>query len=192
MSTTKIPLYIKVDAFVKQFIVRIYGSDVVDVGQQDALFERIKYILQLAPKEFKNPAKGDHVITVFIPKFRILNKQINNLYRNNLDDRRQKMIASEFKKLFKQVFHNYVFGYCRSNINKNTDENQKEAIYDFCSSYQINMDEILFETLKKSWDRSDEKKILKSIKNTKNYTTDYQLIKNKSRTPFVPCKNIRV
>jgi len=169
MSTTKIPLYIKVDPFVKQFIKRIYGSDVVDVGQQDALFERIKYILQLQPKEYKQPIKGDYVITVFIPRFRILNKRIDNFYRTNLDDRRQKMIAGEFKKLFKKVFHNYVFGYCRSNINKSLLENQKEGIYDFCLAYEINMDEILFESLKKSWDRSDEKKMLKSMENAKKY-----------------------
>jgi len=170
MSTTKIPLYIKVDAFVKQFIIKTYGSDVVDVGQQDALFERIKYVLQLTPKTYKKPISGDHVITVFIPRFRILNKRIDNFYRCNLDDRRQKFIASEFKKLFKSVMHNYILGYCRSNINKNMEENQKEGIYDFCLTYEINMDEILFDTLKKSWDRSDEKKLLKSMRKSRKST----------------------
>lgn len=166
MSTTKVPLYIKVDRYVKEFIISTYGSDVVDIKQQDALFERIKYMLQLQPKEYQNPIKGDHVITVFIPKFYILDKQIDKLYRSNLDDRRQKMISSEFKRLCKKVMHNYVFGYCRSNVTKNLDENQKAGIEDFCISYDINMDKILYETLKKSWDRSKEKKMLKSTKNS--------------------------
>lgn len=174
MSTTKIPLYIKVDRYVKEFIISTYGSDVVDIGQQDALFERIKYMLQLQPKDYMNPINGDNVITIFIPTFQIINKRVDKLYRSNLDDRRQKMIASEFKRLCKKVMHNFVFGYCRSNVTKNLDENQKAGIEDFCLSYNINMDKILFETLKKSWDRSKEKMRLKSLQKVKKMHVGYQ------------------
>jgi len=167
MSTTKIPLYIKVDRYVKEFIISTYGSDVVDIGQQDALFERIKYMLQLQPKDYKKPIKGDNTITVFIPYFKILDKHIDKIYRANLDDRRQALIASEFKKLLKRSMHNYIAGYCRSNLHKDLDENQKAGIEDFCEFYRINMDKILHESLKKSWDRSKEKKNLKRLENIK-------------------------
>lgn len=167
MSTTKVPLYIKVDRYVKEFIISTYGSDVVDVGQQDALFERIKYMLQLQPKEYKNPVKGDHMITVFIPYFKIFDTHIDKTYRANLDDRRQALIASEFKKIFKRCIHNFVAGYCRSNLHKDFDENQKAGIEDFCAFYKLNMDKLLFDSLKKSWDRSKEKKKLKKLENTK-------------------------
>jgi len=163
MSTTKVPLYIKVDRYVKEFIISTYGSDVVDIGQQDALFERIKYMLQLPPKEYINSLKGDNVITLFIPYYKILDRHIDKIYRSNLDDRRQALIASEFKKLCKKVMHNFVLGYCISNVRNSFHENQKKGIQDFCLLYKINMDKILYETLKKSWDRSKEKKMLKSV-----------------------------
>lgn len=159
MSTTKIPIYIRVDPIVKEFIVATRGTDVIDVNKNDALFEQVKYILQLQPKNvsYKNMPNGDNVITLFLPTFRAGGKLIKTWYRNHLDDQKQFLISREIKKLFKSIFHNYVLAYCRSNINKGVKENQKEAVEDFCLVYNLNWNNIKYESLIRSWNRSKEK-----------------------------------
>lgn len=167
MSTAKIPLYIRVAPIVKEFIVSTRGTDVIDVCKNDRFFEQIKYILQLPPKNinYKNMPTGDNVITLFVPTFRAGGVLIYPQYRNYLDDQKQYLISNEIKKLFKSIFYNYMLAYCRSRINNNIEENQKEAVNDFCLAYNLSWDVINYEMLIKSWNRSNEKKMLSEFKN---------------------------
>ena len=149
------PLYIKVHPVVQEFIVSTRGNNVIEVGRQDGLFERIKFLLELPPLDYKQPTeKGNGIINLLIPFFNIGNKQINNLYRNHLNNRHQRMLSNEIKDIFKKIFHNYVLAYSRAG------RQQKEGIYDFCLTYNITYNKINFEMLKKSWDRSEEKLLL--------------------------------
>ena len=164
------PLYIKVHPIVQEFIESRYGSNVIEIGRQDALFERIKFLLQLQPKNYKKPIEnGNGIINLLIPNFNVGVWKVNNLYRNHLDNRHQRMISNEIKDIFKKIFHNYVLAYARAG------KQQKKGIYDFCETYKLTLNNVNYEMLKKSWDRSEEKKLLppelQVIKRRKKLTT---------------------
>ena len=155
----KTPLYIKVHPVLKEFYKCLTGSDVIEVKPNDDFSTRIKTILQLTPKNYnvRYPFGREDYITLLLPgKFYLgRDKYIDTTSRNYLDDRRQYFISQELYGMFKSIFHNYVLAYTRSG------RQQKEGILDFCEVYNISMDKINFDMLKKSWDRSFEKKIYK-------------------------------
>lgn len=154
----KVPLHVKVHPVVKEFYQSITGSDVIELKPNDDFSYRIKSILQLAPKEYKNyPLKNEDYVTLLLPKsFRLSeDKRIQTKDRNYLDDRRQYFLSKELYDLVKSIFHNYVMAFARAG------GKYKDGINDFCTVYNISMNKINYEMLKKSWDRSFEKKILK-------------------------------
>lgn len=154
----RIPLRVKVHPVVKEFIVSTTGSDTVEPIANSNFYHRIKTILQLNPKEYKNyPLRCNTSITILVSNFRIGDKRINQLFRNELDDRRQYFLSKELYDGFKSIFHNYVLAYMRAG-----GKQQKIAIEDFCLVYNISLNKINFEMLKKSWDRSEQKKLLKN------------------------------
>lgn len=154
----KIPLTIKVHPVVREFYVSTTGSDTIDLAGNDNMAFRIKTILQLTPKNYKYvPFKSPETITLLLPNFRIGDKRVNQFFRNHLDDRRQYFVSKELYSNFKSKFHNYVLAYMRGG-----GKQQKLAIEDFCDIYNLSLSSINFDMLKKSWDRSEEKKILKS------------------------------
>lgn len=159
----RIPLQIKVHPVVREFIVSTTGSDVIEPLPNTNFYKRIQFILQLRPKDYnesylKRRFRRDATITILVGQSNISPRKLNPLYRNHLDDYRQNQISRELYKGFKDIFHNYVFAYMRGG-----GKQQKHGIQDFCSVYNLTLDRITYEMLKKSWDRSDEKKILKEI-----------------------------
>ncbi len=157
----KIPLYINVHPVVYEFFYSRYHTDAIEITPSDSFSIRIKTILQLQPKKYiKFPFEKGKTLTLLLPKqFRLgENKKIDTIYRNYLDDRRQYLISRELQKLFKEIFSKYILAFCRGNKMKRG--SQKNAINDFCEVYNIKLDAINFEMLKKTWDRSYEKQYL--------------------------------
>lgn len=155
----KIPLSIRVHPIVKEFYVATTGSDTITPKSNSNLYRRILFILQLRPKDYNQTYinrrfKEQDSLTIFIGRFCSSPQKIDPLYRNYLDDYRQALISKELYESFKCVFHNYVLAYLRGG-----GKQQKLAIYDFCSAYNLSLTNISYEMLKKSWDRSEQKKI---------------------------------
>lgn len=155
---------ISVSPIIKEWIVSTYGSDTIQCGQDDFLSNKIKYLLTLVPKDYKpNRIEKENRITIQLINFEIgstsssFRKQIN-AYQNYLTPTVERLIEKEFARNFKSTFHSFVFGYVVSN--SNAVGSQKEGIETFCAAYGLSLDKINYEMLKKSWDRSPEKRVL--------------------------------
>lgn len=150
---------IKIHPAVQDFFVAKFGSYHIKLKQSDVLSIRIKNMLQLNPKNYRfhyrNIDYNSELVLELPANFKITDKWIDTQYRNYLDDRRRYMIAREFQQWMKDIFHNYVAGYCVAHNFK--PGVQKEAILSFLVTYKIQMNDINYEMLKKSWDRSNEK-----------------------------------
>lgn len=151
---------IKIHPAVQDFFVAKFGSYHVKLKAGDLLSNKINHILQVSPKNyrfhFRNIDYNSELVIELPGKFNIADKWIHTQNRHYIDDRRRYLIYREFQKWMKEIFHNFVAGYCIAHNFK--PGVQKEAILSFIETYKIQMNDINYEMLKKSWDRSEEKK----------------------------------
>ena len=168
MQSEKIPLRIKVHSVVWEFYVCRYHTDTIELSRNDPFSYRIKYLLQLRPMDYNRhfphfPLENAKILTFLLPKeFRKDDRRICTTYRNRLDDRRQYLISRELYIEFKNLFNEHIMAYCDGkNLKRGA---QKKAIDNFCERHNIELNEINFDMLKKTWDRSVQKrKIYKFI-----------------------------
>lgn len=85
---------------------------------------------------------------------------LNPKYRKYLSKEGQCVVSSELRARFKHTFHTFMY----ASLLANPEMLQKQAIILFIEQYKITLDHVNFEMLKKSWDRSDEKKHLATKK----------------------------
>ncbi|MCL1942563.1 MAG: hypothetical protein FWF54_03315 [Candidatus Azobacteroides sp.] len=85
---------------------------------------------------------------------------INTMFRSYLTDSGQNEIANHLRRIFKEKLHTFVQGA----VYANPKLEQKEAIIMFCEIYKIEFNEISYDMLRKSWDRSNAKKIIRNSK----------------------------
>jgi len=164
---------VKVTPIIREFIICTNGSDLVICKDNSFIGEKIKYLLKLPPKNYKPDRVLSNKIRFQLQNIRIMSKRIFTEYRNYLDTSGNRIIFNELNSAFKAIFHNYVAGYI---IPKEIClGSQKEAIMDFCDMYKLTCDNINYEMLKKSWDRSEER-----IK-AKRHILHKQFIKNRSK-----------
>lgn len=153
------PLYIYVDPYLFEFYSTLHKSPdgIIEVKQQDKFYEDLKYILQLRPREFINNIQPPKKRLIFLlPTYRILDRRIDVRYRNHLDSQREAMVVSSLVRTFKTTLHNYILGAVTAGHPHGV--KQADAIRLFLRAYNIEEEHIKFDSLKKSWDRSDEKK----------------------------------
>ena len=156
----RIPLKIKVHPVVREFIISTTGSDVIEPIKNSDFYHRVHFILQLSPSNYteiykKRRFKNEATITILVGRCNLIPEKHNPLCRNYLDDYRQHLISKELYSRFKRNFHNFMLGYMRGG-----GKQQKMGIEDFLTVYNIIGNEIKFEMLKKSWDRSEEKRLM--------------------------------
>lgn len=154
---------VKVTPILKEFIQSVFKSDTIRVGKNDLMCQKIKYLLKLPPKDYKPERNMSERIKIELINFEICRTHYRIECRNFLDTRGQKIIFDELNKSFKEVFHNYVLAYVRGNSGR--PGSQKKGIEDFCEVYNLSMDHINYEMLKKSWDRSKQKELIKMQEN---------------------------
>lgn len=161
---------LKVHQVVYDFYYAQYG-DTFDLKSDSVLSIIIPHVLSLKPKEYEPERLVNYKqLNVIINDMMIgaaedCAKYVNAENRHYVSDRNQYFISRFLDSILKNIFHNYVLGYVRSN----KEAMQKDAILDFCMVYKIEENAINYEMLKKSWDRSDEKKewkkeVLKNVK----------------------------
>lgn len=76
---------------------------------------------------------------------------LNILFRNYLSEKGQNIIANHLRKQFKACFHNFMHGAVTAGMQ------HKDAIDQFCVTYNLSLNEITEDMLKKSWQRSGQK-----------------------------------
>lgn len=137
-------------------IARNGGSDMIKLKSDDIFTSKIINLLKSPPKDYQPHRTNNGVISIKVPSFRICNSVHNGLVRFYLSSRDQQIIVDEWNSTFKEIFHNYVMAFC---VGMNFKVPcQKMAILSFCEDYKIPMENMNFDTLKKSWDRSEQKK----------------------------------
>lgn len=165
---------IKVNPFLKEYVQYKYGSDTIKLGRSDILASRIKYLLRTTPDNYKPVVNREQYIRIELHNFQLNNheqKRINVRYRNYLNEDSQKKICYELTMEFRHVFHNYVLAFLRGGIINRHYFQQKDAIEDFCQTFQLRLSAINYDMLKKSWDRSRQKQIYLNTIKLKNVVT---------------------
>lgn len=172
----------KVSPAIREFIISTNGGDLIVPKKDDWLWFILKQNLDVPPEDytfqkdtsqtFINISLLDTTgtkVQVYNKSKRLSNyknKDVHSIYLNTsfrwyLSDKAQNIIASHFRKSFKECFHNFVQGALINNPHLE----QKEAITCFCDFYQIEFNEMSEDMLIKSWQRSEQKKRLKSVFN---------------------------
>lgn len=152
-------IFVKVHPAVFSYYRNLHGSERIRLKNDPMLARRVKTILQTKPKMYSHTRFSNFRILVLeLHNFGIANKRINIKNKQLLDDRVQYFLSRELQDYFDEKFTGSVAGYCSAlNLKPGC---QKLGIEDFMDRYNIDPDEISFQTLKKKWDRSEDKHIL--------------------------------
>lgn len=155
-------ILLKVHPALFAFYFCVYKTDTICLTANTTFYQKIISALEVSPSRYeKYKMKDFKILKIMLPAGTDFgNKRINTLNKG-VSDRHQEIISRELYYLFKDIFHNYVLAYCRAL--ENQPGCQKKGILDFCDSYQIEEHRINYEMLKKSWDRSPQKKMLRCV-----------------------------
>lgn len=152
---------VQVSPAIREYILSInLGSDILMVGRESLLWGIVKMQLDLIPSGYRPvPTEGrTGEIRIALLKSRCdkvfnvnLNKvaEINTLFRNYLTASGQKAVCNYLDKQFHQTFRAYMGGA----LNNNPDLSIHEAIYEFASDYNIELEHISYDALRKDWYR---------------------------------------
>jgi len=157
-----ITVQVAVDPILREFICAWYGSDTIYAAKNYSISKKIKYHLALPPADFvyKQPEcfiNIELIANLFIKQGK-KTSQIRTIYKNYLSEEGQRVISNDMSDWFKNIFRNFMAGYVLAN---NTHIGcQKKGIYLFSEFYNLTLDKINYEMLKKDWDRSKQKSII--------------------------------
>lgn len=155
-------ILLKVHPALYDFYYFTYKSDTIILSANTTFYQKIIATLDLKPARYDRfKMKEFKILRIVLPAGTDFGNKRINTFNKGISDRHQELISRELYYLFKDIFHNYVLAYCRAL--KNTNGCQKDGIYDFCESYEIKDGRLNYEMLKKSWDRSPQKKMLKEV-----------------------------
>jgi hypothetical protein len=144
---------VRVSPVVKEFYSGLYGSNVIVPDKRDYIFIVMRRLMEKVPADYK-PVKNNET------HLKILIRQCNNSNRNEryypyLQGNHQRLVNNYLRKQFRTLFLNYMLAWSRRG------GGQKNGIEDFCKVYNISFNNINYEMLKKLWDRSKEKMMMR-------------------------------
>ncbi|NHB67954.1 hypothetical protein [Perlabentimonas gracilis] len=153
----RIPVEVKVSPIVREWTVCYYGSHVIVPRYESHFGWLLKMVLELPPVDYKfRKLPEQECITFLLPNGKIGENRNFNVYRNFLSPMGHHFISRTLYFNFKSIFHNFMVGAIQSGA-----KTQKEAIEDFCIVYNLPLKHISYDMLRRSWDRSEEKKFLR-------------------------------
>lgn len=149
---------VKVGKVLREFINSTAGSTNITTKKDDILWCLIKQNLLTAPSVPYIVKDRTEFINITLPASKAAqtyncrekrNLQIHTLFRNFLDEQGQLKVRQHFEKEYRRVF--IVFMTAQFSV----DANMKiiDAINNFCDEYNLEMDTISLQTLKKYWYR---------------------------------------
>lgn len=152
---------VKVSKAIREYILSINnGSDVIIPEKRSLLWGLVKMHLELTPSRY-TPAPfdpQDAFVSISLLKARSSKSfsipkgrgaEVNTLFRNRLTEDGQKAVAEYLTRSFKQTFRAYMSGA----LSNNPELQIKEAILEFAADYNIDMDYITLDALRKDWFR---------------------------------------
>ncbi len=152
---------VRVSKPLREYVLSVNaGSDIIRPERGSLLWGLIKLHLDLVPKVYRPvpPEERDRYIRIALYKVRRTrsynvntsrNMEINTLFRNHLNEEGQRAVASHIASGFKQTFRAYMGGA----LGNNPELTIHDAVYEFCSDYNISMDSITYDMLRKDWYR---------------------------------------
>lgn len=151
---------IKVHPALREYILATNsGSDIIVAGKGSRLWGLVKMYLDVIPEDYEpTPVSGrPGYIRVSLyntgrPCYSIASKKavtVHTLYRDYIGETGQRVIARHLMSGFKQVFRAYMTGA----LNNNPELDIQSAIDEFCSDYNIELENITVEMLRKDWYR---------------------------------------
>ena len=166
-SADTIMVYVSVHPALRDFLISVYGSDVLVPDDKSVIWATVKSNLVEVPNDYKphtaGPVPGK--IRIALPpisasspiyNFALGEKIITNfLYRNYLSHKAQVIVADLLMKQFKDTYRSFMTGYLAAHPNQTGKESQiKDGIDEFCRIHRISMDDkITYEMLRKDWYR---------------------------------------
>lgn len=157
-------IQVKVNPILKEFYHGYCNSRLV-LEKKSLFLDIVASLLKVRPKGIL-PSNYDKSESIEIVLPYLSHRGIDIEYRNYIDDEGMEILLFELNKFFKNKLHDFVSGFiagCSDRFPYNTYGTMKKAIDKFGEMYNLPFEFINFETLKKSFDRSVEKKILKKV-----------------------------
>ena len=161
MERFKVP--VRVNPIIREFLVDTTGSDTITPKPKDLIWSIIKQNLETIPDNYIEPIDTENYIYVELldcgghtSYCNQLNKviYINTLFRWNLSPKGQNKIHTILRANFKNSMHSFILGAMACNPKLQ----QKEAMKQFCNTYNLSIQKLTPDMIKKSWDRSEHKK----------------------------------
>lgn len=161
---------VKVLPCLREYILAVNnGSDIIRPARKSRLWGIVKMYLDLTPQDYEPVPVTGRAGFIRIGLYRshrlAYNRRsrkvdpgkkrpnpcfvVNTLFRNYLDDQGQEAVASHLMHTFKLTFRSYMTGA----LGNNSELTIHDAIYSFCELYNISMDNITYEMLRKDWFR---------------------------------------
>ena len=152
---------VKVSRPIREYVLSINdGSDLIKPERGSLLWGLIKLHLDLVPETYRPvpPDKRQDYIRIALYRTRSTrsynvntgrNMEVNTLFRNYLNEEGQRAVSDHITRGFKQTFRAYMGGA----LGNNPDLTIHDAVYEFCSDYNISMDSITYDMLRKDWYR---------------------------------------
>ena len=151
---------VKVLPALKAYILAVNEeSDVIVPCRESRLWGLVKTHLDLVPPDYKpTPAAGTadtiriavytiHRMNYNHPKRKTI--VVDSLWRSNLSEEGQRVVADYLMRFFKQSYRSYMVGALANNPKLKI----HDAILNFCTLHKINMDIVTYEMLRKDWFR---------------------------------------
>lgn len=156
---------VRVHPIIREFLIDTIGSDTITPKKGDLIWAILKQNLETAPENFREPIDIDnhiyielldcHSCSTYSVKSSVF-LHINTMFRWHLSEKGQNRINSILRANFKTTMHCFIQGA----ISCNPELQQREAMEEFCNTYNLTMNKITPDMIKKSWDRSDHKRKL--------------------------------
>lgn len=149
---------VRVGKILREFIICTAGSDAIAAQKDDILWCLIKQNLVTSPKIPYIIRDRSEFIRISLPATHSASTyncraekalQLNTLFRNFLDEEGQRKIRKHFEKEYRNVFIIFM----RSQFRAHPDMKIIDAINLFADEYNLTMDNISIQTLKKYWYR---------------------------------------
>lgn len=170
---------IKVHPSVREFILCTNGSPTIVPQKDDWLWLILKQhlttvagtVLPVPRDEYDKQYISISLLDTSGTKVQVVNRSrvkrkhkgfdryniyMDSLFRCELNERGRNIIAWHLRTQFKECFHNFVQGA----LAVSPDLEQKQVIFEFCKLYNITMNSISEDMLRKSWQRSPQKYII--------------------------------
>lgn len=152
---------VRISRPLREYVLSVNGgSDTIRPERGSLLWGLVKLHLDLVPREYRPVPPDQRQDYIRIALYRVRqtrsynlntgrNMVINTLFRNYLNEEGQRAVASHIAGGFKQTFRAYMGGA----LSNNPELTIHDAIYEFCSDYNISMDSITYDMLRKDWYR---------------------------------------